>query len=346
MIHIKKLVLIILVFSFSAMNLLASGQNRAGTAAAPELRIPVGARYLAMGGAQISSVNGLESIYWNPSGLPYTDSDANAIFSYRSYIADMNVDYVALSGRMEGLGTIGLSFRSLNIGSIDVTTLGQPDGTGATMTPTFFVIGLTYAKRLTDRISVGVTFNIISENFDRASATGSSFDIGVQYRELFDVTGLSLGVVVKNLGGSMTYGGNALVKTADDPDAQRGPTFYNFDPSSADLPSEFSLGLSYTHHMSETNDLTVAFAFQNNNFSYDNYKIGGEYSYDNIFFLRAGYIYSPQSTADAPNIFENYTLGAGLNLKNLTDMNLSIDFSYVPVKYFSNNNVFSIRYGF
>ena len=144
----------------------------------------------------------------------------------------------------------------------------------------------------------------------------------------------------------MKFDGNALFKTANDPSSQRGPTFYKFDASSAPLPSEFSLGMSYLHKLDDKNDITAAFTFQNNNFTYDNYKIGFEYSYDHVFYLRAGYIYSPQSTSDVPDIFENYTIGGGLNLQKLADMNLSIDFAYVPVKYFSNNSVFSVRYGF
>ncbi len=345
MIHLKTLLLIILIFSFTTVELLASGHNRAGTSAAPELRIPVGARYLAMGGSQIASVEGLESIYWNPAGLDFSPSNANAIFSYRSYIAGMNVDFVAVSGRLGGLGTFGVAFRSLNIGTINITTMDQPDGTGGTMNPTYFVVGLTYSKRLTERISIGVNFNIISESFDRASAYGSSFDAGVQYRNLFNVPGLAIGIVIKNLGGSMKYGGNALFKTATDPNAQVGPTFYKFDASSAELPSEFSLGVSYLKKIDDQNQITVSTAFQNNNFTYDNYKLGFEYSFKNMFYLRGGYLFSPQATNDTPNIFENYTLGAGFNLKDVTGINLSIDYAFVPVKYFDNNNVFSVRYG-
>ena len=344
--RIKKLAIIFMILAFSAVELFASGHNRAGTSAAPELRIPIGARYLALGGSQISSVEGLESIYWNPAGLDFTKANANAIFSYRSYIADMNMDFIGVSGRLHGLGSVGLTFRSLNIGSIDVTTMDQPDGTGATFTPTFFIVGLSYSKKLTTRISVGTNLNVISESFDRAKATGISFDMGVQYRELFDVSGLSFGVVIKNLGSSMKYDGNGLFKTANDPDAQRGPTYYKIDAQSADMPSEFSIGLAYLKKFGNANNASFSFAFQNNNYTYDNYKLGLELSHDNWVFLRAGYLYSPQATSDAPNIFQNYTLGFGLNLKKVTHVNMTLDYAFIPVKYFKSNNVFSISFGF
>ena len=346
MVQIKRLIYLFLILSIFTVQAFASGQNRAGTSAAPELRIPVGARFLAMSGASIASVNGLESIYWNPAGVDVVNTSASALFSSRSYIADMTMNFIAVSGKIGGLGSIGLSFRNLNIGDINVTTLNQPDGTGAKFSPTNFVIGLTYSKQLTDRISVGVNFNLINESFDRANASGLGFDIGVQYRDLFSVKDLDLGVVVKNLGGSMTYGGNALFVNAEDPSSSRGPTWYKFDAASANLPSEISIGLSYKGQIDEKNSVYFATSFQNNNYTYDNYRVGFEYSYDDIFFVRAGYTFTPQSTNNTPYIFEDYTLGAGFNLKKLSNFDLSVDYAYVPAQYFSANNVFSIRVGF
>ncbi len=346
MFHLKRLLLILLILGFSVVETFGSGQNRAGTAGAPELRIPVGARYLAMSGSPIATVSGLEAIYWNPAGVDLSPTGANAMFSYRQYIADMSVNFAAVSGKLGDLGSIGLSFRSLNIGDIAVTTMDQPDGTGQIISPSYFVIGLTYSKRLTDRISIGTNFNVISENIDRASATGFSFDFGVQYANLFDVPGFAVGVVVKNLGPSMTFSGNGLYVRANDQNASRGPTFYQFDASSAELPSEIGIGLSYRKQFNEQNSVMVSGTFQNNNFTYDDYKIGLEYNFKELFYVRAGYLASFQSTDETPNIWQNYTLGVGVNTKEFSSIDLSVDYAYVPAKYFDANNVFSLRFGF
>ena len=345
MIYYKKLLFIFLVIACSAIDTFGSGQNRAGTSAAPELRIPVGSRYLAMGGADVAFVSGLESIYWNPAGIDITEADVNAMFSYRKYIADMNMDFAAISGRFGELGTVALSFRSLSIGEIDVTTLDQPDGTGQIINPNFFILGLTYGKRLSDRISIGINANIISESWPGVSASGFSFDAGVEYRNLFDVPDLSLGVVVKNLGPSMKYSGPQMWVLANDPTSGRGLTFYEVGAQSSELASEINLGLSYTRSINDMNKLSIAGSFVNNNYTYDDYKMGLEYSYNNTVYLRGGYVYSPQSTSETPNIFQNYTLGVGLNFQQFTNVDLSLDYSYVPVKYFDANNVFSIRMG-
>ena len=345
MIYLNRLLFTFLIFVFAAIDIFGGGQNRAGTSAAPELRIPVGSRYLSMGGADVALVSGLEAIYWNPAGVDVSENDANAIFSYRKYIADMNMSFVAVSGKFGELGTIGVSFRDLSIGDINVTTLEQPDGNGQIISPTYFVLGLTYSKQLSDRISIGTNFNIINESWTGVSATGFSFDAGVEYRDLFSVPNLSLGVVVKNLGASLKYSGTAMWTTATDPNSNRGLTFYEVGAQSSELPSEISLGVSYSRNIDEDNKFTIAGTFVNNNYTYDNYKGGLEYSYKNILFLRGGYLYSPQSNTLNPDIFQNYTVGAGINFEQFTSVNVSFDYAYVPVKYFDANNIFTIKMG-
>ena len=346
MFQMKRIVFILLLLSFSVFETFGGGQNRAGTSGAPELRIPVGARYLAMSGAPIANVTGLEAIYWNPAGLDFSPNSANAIFSYRSYIADMNINYVAANGRLGDFGSVGIAFRSLNIGDIKETTMDQPDGTGAIFSPTYFVLGLTYSKQLTDRIAIGANINLINETIDRVSASGFSFDFGVQYRDMLEVQGLDLGVVVKNLGSPIKFSGNALFVNVEDPNANRGPTYLAIDAATAELPSEIAIGLSYQRKFDEDNMVTVSGSFQNNNYTYDDYKIGAEYSYRNILFVRGGYLFSPQSTDNTPNIFQDYTLGLGLNFKQFSGIDLELDYAYVPVKYFDANHVFALSFGF
>lgn len=347
MTHLKKLLLVLLICAFGVADSFAGGNNRAGTSAAPELQIPVGTRYLAMAGSNVSSSEGLESIYWNPAGVAITQTGANAIFSYRSYIANMNMDFAAVSGNFGSVGTIALAFRDLNVGQIPVTTTTQPDGTGELFSPTYFIIGLTYSRALTDRVSVGATANLINESFTGVSSNGVSFDIGVQYRDLMDIQGLAIGVVVKNLGGAMTYDGSALWVQATASSADRSVTFYKVAAASAELPSEISLGISYTKKFDQDNTLSGAFAYTNNNYSYDEYKVGLEYSYKDMLFLRGGYLKAPQASPNTnPDIWAGPSFGIGLNFKQFIDMDISVDYAYTYVKYFSANNSVSVRVGF
>ena len=344
--QINRLLFVMLILVSWSIVSLGGGPQKAGTAAAAELRIPVAARYLAMGGSELAAVSGLEALYWNPAGLDFSPSNANAMFSHRQYIADMSINNVAVSGRFGDLGSLGLSFRYFNIGDIDITTMDSPDGTGQILTPNFFIVGLTYSNRLTDRVSIGVTFNLISENIGRTEASGFGIDAGVQYRDLMDVKGLSLGVAVKNLGGSLKYEGNASYVQAEQVGSDRGPTWYKVDGQSDPIPSEMSLGVSYLRELDEDNSISVAAAYTNNNYTFDDYKVGLEYSYKEMFYLRGGYLYSPQSSDDNPNIFSDFAFGAGLNFMEFTSINLTLDYAFVPVKYFDNNHVFTLGVAF
>src|ERR1041385_1810424 len=137
-----------------------------------------------MGGSTISTTSGIEALYWNPAGITKSASSANLMFSHMSYIADIGLDYGAVSASFEGIGTFGLSIKSLSIGEMLVTTNADPDGTGKTYSPQFFTLGATFAKQLSDRISVGITTNLVTERIDQVSSSGVAFNIGVIYDNL------------------------------------------------------------------------------------------------------------------------------------------------------------------
>ena len=169
--------------------------QRIGTSAASELLIPIGARDLAQGGATIAASEGLESIHWNPAGVARMSGQAEGMFSTMSYIADVQVSYGAVGAKFGEFGSLALSLKSLNFGDIPVTTAEDPNGlSGATYSPSFLTIGLTYSRQITDAASVGLTAKVISETIARVASTGLAFDLGVQYRGLLNLSGLQLGI--------------------------------------------------------------------------------------------------------------------------------------------------------
>ena len=341
----KNVLLTVLgVCTFVLGTTVAFAQQKAGLSAAPELTIPVGARYVATSGANISSVSGIDAITWNPAGLD-AGTGSSALFSYRQYIADINISYVALGTKIEGVGSIGLSLRSFNIGSIGVTTVDQPDGNGQVINPAFFTLGLTYSRQLSDRVGFGVNVNVVSESFGNVSASGIAFDAGVQYKDLIGVQGLALGVAVKNIGTSMQYGGSGLWVQANATNTDRGLSYYKVQAASFQMPSVIDLGIGYTKPIDEDNNVRVNVAYENNNYGIDGYRVGGEYSFQNSIFIRAGYLYSTDVSGTV-SIWQNYTLGAGVNLEKYAGVGLSVDYAYVPVKYFSANNLIDVRLEF
>lgn len=342
----KKVLYLLVLFACVTFVAYSGGQNRAGTSAASELLIPVGARYVAMGGSPVATATGLESIYWNPAGVDITEKSANAMFSYRKYIADINLNYFAVSGKF-GFGSIALSLRTLDFGDIPVTTVEEPDGTGELFSPTFFIGGLTYSKRLTDRIAVGVSLNFIHESWPRVSANGVALDFGVQYRDLFKVPGLSIGVVVKNIGFPMKYSGPGLWIQAVSPGTDRGLTFYKIEAAEFDLPSVIEIGFAYKLMIGERSGFNFAATFQNNNYAYDEYRVGIEYSFGDLLYLRGGYLLTPEATEEIPYPFQNFTAGVGLNFTNVGGLDISLDYAFIPpAKFFATNHVVAIKVGF
>jgi len=341
----KNVMLIVLgVCTFVLGTTVAFAQQKAGLSAAPELTIPIGARYVATSGANISSVSGIDAITWNPAGLD-AGSGSSALFSYRQYIADINISYVALATKIEGVGSFGLALRSFNIGSIGVTTEDQPDGNGQVISPSFFTFGVSYSRQLSDRVSFGANFNVVSESFGGVSASGVAFDAGVQYKDLIGVQGLALGVAVRNIGTSMQYGGSGLWVQASDPNSDRGLTNYKIEAASFQMPSVIDIGVGYTKPIDEDNNVKVNVAYENDNFGIDGYRVGGEYSFQNSIFIRAGYLYSTDVSGTV-SIWQNYTLGAGVDLQKYAGIGISVDYAYVPVKYFTANNLIDVRLQF
>ena len=134
---------------------------RNGTVAGSHLLVPQGARYLSGGGATATAV-GVEAIYWNPAGLARAESNIDVLMARRSFIADINISYVAAAMKLGSLGSLGLTARTFNIGEIATTTVFAPDGTGEKFTPTVFVLGVTFARLMSDRTSVGMGINFIN----------------------------------------------------------------------------------------------------------------------------------------------------------------------------------------
>jgi hypothetical protein len=337
--------LLIIVFALLlALDVYAGGGNRTGTGGAAQLLIPVGPRGIAMGESNVATSYGVESLFWNPAGVARMNSSTSVMFSHMSYIADIGVEYGAVSANFEGFGVLSLSVKSLSIGNILVTTTLDPDGLGgALFSPQMITAGVSYSRELTERIAIGVTANLVTETLDQASATGFAFNVGVIYQDLGDITGLSMGVVMKNIGPQMQYGGPGLLTLADVQDFSRPPQYYRIDAAKFELPSSFEIGVGYKTVLDDMNSIQLSGDFQNNNFSGDEYKVGAEYGYNNMFFARLGYQTAPN--VEKADYLYGLTAGAGLNV-NLGGIGIKIDYAYRDTQYFDGNHIFALTLGF
>lgn len=340
---IFRLLIIVFALLLALDAVYAGGGNRTGTGGAAQLLIPVGPRGIAMGEANIATSYGVEALFWNPAGASRLTGSTGVMFSHMSYIADIGVEYGAVSTNFEGFGVVSFSLKSLSIGDIDVTTTQDPDGTGETFSPQMLTAGLSYSRQLTERISVGLTANFISETIGDVSASGVAFNVGVIYDNLADLNGLSFGLVIKNVGPQMKFDGPGLYTSADVLGYNRPPGIYKIDAAPFDLPSTFEFGVGYKPVIDEINTLQFSGLFQHNNYSSDEYKAGAEYGYDNTFFARLGYQLSPDVASE--NYLYGLTAGAGVHT-HLEGIELKIDYAYRYAQYFSGNHIFALSLGF
>jgi len=346
----KKLVMIALVVCVALGVIIDSAvaQNkRTGTAAATELLIPVGGRDLALGGSSIATSSGVEAIYWNPAGLGRLTHSAEGMFSSMSYIADINVTYGAVGASFGDFGVVALSVKALDFGDIPLTTEDDPENnSGRFFSPTYVTVGLSYARALTDAISAGGSLKLVNEQIDRVSSSGVALDFGVQYRGLVGVSGLNLGVAVKNIGPQMKYDGSGLYRDALAGGGRRPEQKFKSDAASFELPSVVEIGLGYAGTMSENMTWNLTGSFTNNNLYLDEYRVGGEIGVmmnELRLFGRAGVGMVPQADDNA-DIFGS-TFGFGLGY--LTGgMDLSLDYAYRQVEFFDANQVISVKIGF
>jgi len=326
---------------------LAGGLDRMGTAGAQELRIPVGAASIAIGGSAVAIGNGIANIYYNPASLAAVDN-AEALISYSTYLADSKVNYGAVSTKVGSQGNVALSIKVLNIGDIIVTTEDAPEGTGEILNPTYSVFGLTYGRRMTDRVSLGVTANYINEKIAQTTATGFAADFGVQYDTGW--RGLRFGFAMKNIGPNMNFSGpdfeQRFTLPGDDPSAQ--PHVVRLEATGFELPSYLQLGVSYDVGIAEKQHATIYGTFQGNNFSTDEYRIGAEYLLGEHIALRGGYVgqLALNSSDRQSDYLYSFMYGAGLNFK-MGDRPLSFDWAGTHVgQFFDDNQQVSLRIAF
>ncbi|MBM4167961.1 MAG: PorV/PorQ family protein [Ignavibacteria bacterium] len=337
--------LLLCILMLAALGTLEAQSKRIGTATATELLIPIGARDLARGGSSIADSRGIEAVHWNPAGLGRMEHAAEGMFSSMTYIADIGVNFGGVAASFSGFGVVGFTVKSLDFGDIPLTTESDPEGTsGRLYSPAFVTIGLSYARSLTDAISAGGTVKIVSEQIDRASASGFALDFGVQYNKLAGINGLHLGVAVKNIGPQLQFDGPGLLRNARSSDGDRPEQKFKSEAGSFELPSVVEIGLAYDATLTDNLVGTVSGSFTNNNLYTDEYRVGGELGFDLgsvKLFGRAGLGMAPQVDT---NIF-GASFGAGI-FYAAPGINLTVDYAYRNVDFFDANSVISVKIGF
>jgi hypothetical protein len=313
----------ILLMIAVAAGLGAKEVTKTGTTAATFLKVDVGARAVGMGSAYVSVVDDATAMFWNPAGLARVRGN-EAVFSHAKWIADIGMSYAGVAVNLGNLGNIGVSGQFQTMDEMERTTILEPDGTGEMFDAGSFAVGLSYARNLTERFSIGMTAKYIRERIYHSTASGAAIDIGA----LFDtqLQGMKIGMSITNYGTKMQMGGRDMqIQTDPDPTVEGNnaniPGYLKTD--SFDLPLLFRVGLSIDLLKGAGNsNFILAVDAMHPNDDYESMNVGCEYIFNNMLSLRAGYksLFNEESE-------EGLGLGAGVHY-SLGGMRLMLDYAY------------------
>lgn len=263
--------------------------SKIGVSSGAFLTLPIGARTAGLGGGYVAVADDPNAVYSNPAGLTQMSGIGTA-YSYAKYYADITHNSGAFSLPISSDYRVGLQLQSFGTSDIPYTDMFHQEGYGATFSARNNVIGLSFAGQVTEQFSFGVTGKYVNLGFATVSANGVAFDLGTIYKP--GILGLRIGFAAQNLSTAFKYTGNGLLRngTIDPVTGNRRPDI-QLEATEASLPLIFRAGIS-TNLMegNANNALLVNVEFANASDKPENLSLGGEYVWNNLLALRAGYL--------------------------------------------------------
>ncbi len=303
----------------------------------------VDARATALGGAVMADMVGSStSLFYNPASMAGMPGNFHVGLGLLEFITDINYNIASIAYRPQGgnYGVVGLSIISVDYGEFLGTIRANNESgfvdTGA-FSPSALAVGIGYARSFTDRFAAGVHIKyalqdigsdfVTSQDFSSGQSLSTesydintvAFDFGVVYSTGF--RSLTLGFSARNFSQELTY------------------VRENFE-----LPLTFQFGISMnlmdlTSLDPNVHNLTLhADATRPRDFN-EHVKLGLEYSFQNIIFLRGGMAQIGVSDEE-----QGINLGAGLHYQ-LNNISFGADYTYTDFGIFGSVNRVSLQLG-
>jgi len=328
--------------------------TRVGTRGANFLLLPVGARGEAMAGAYTGLATGVTAMYWNPAGVASTDV-VSAGFTSTALYKDLDIKHTFMGVLIPALGgALGINYNRLDSGDIPRTDEANPDGGNPQFGSVFSwgstAVGLTFGRRLTDRLAVGVGAKTITEGMDGASASWWAVDVGTTFNT--GLYGLSLGAALTNIGSQARYSGPVLEQRVTADQAFQVDVPLTFTQSRIALPTAFRF--SVTSHLTGAPDALLStggphvvravLEFYDGTDTDLMTTLAGEYGYRDLIFLRAGKRFFNEARSDFRSSSFGFSWGGGIRLP-VFRRHLSFDYAYTMMGELDNVQTFSFEFG-
>lgn len=294
------------------------------------LSLSLDPRASAMAGAITAmDMEGSASMFYNPAGMANLQGVTDVAFMRTQFIADINYNAgsIAFSPGHGRYGVIGVSVAAVDYGAFegtirnDVGSGGDYIETGM-FSPTALVVGVGYARALSDRFAIGgnakyayqdlgssfvdrVDGDLVSKGYTKGTP---AFDFGVLYNTGF--RSLNFAMSVRNFSRELQY-----------------------EQESFELPLTFRIGVAMdlmdlTSMNSDMHSFRLAVDAERPRDFSEQLRIGGEYLFMNTLALRAGYVF--------PTDTEGYSLGVGLQ-HDVSGFGFSFNYAYTAYGEFFGN---------
>ncbi len=318
------LLVVMLAPAANAQLLPRLGGQRAGISALTFLKIDPSPRSAAMASANVAMMGDVYATNTNPAGLADVDKLSFAAAN-TFWVAGINHAFFSAVMPTKKSGVFGLSVTSLMTGAMERRTEFQPDGTGEFFTASNTAIGLSYSKRLTDFFSYGVTLKYVNESLAEYTAHTGVIDLGFLYRT--DFKDLSFAV------GLQSFGTNSKLSGDYQPDGLNSQPV-NLEAYPA--PTLFKIGVSMVPWKAEDKSLTAIVQLNHPNDNAENIRLGLEFEYRKLLYLRAGY---------KINVTDQVYPTAGIGIRSRIGKHpLIVDYGVDPTRYLGWIHRFGISF--
>jgi hypothetical protein len=304
--------------------------ERAGQSGWQFLKINGDARQAALGGAYTAISNGDASgVFGNPAALSDV-KNINVQVNALKWIADINHQSAALAVNFGDIGVFGVSVAMLGYGDIP-ETINAPSGTsgtsplvtGSMFTANDIAAGFSYARKITNNLSVGGNFRWMQQQIAELSMRNWSLDFGTMYYTGYK--SLRIAITARNFGPDSRFGGwSEQFQTESD---------------NVRMPLDFRAGMAmdFLNDDGGPHQLTVIVEGDHPNDGNEKFHLGASYAFDKTFFVRGGYKFNYD--------VQRFTFGAGVNYPFGETIG-SINYAYVDFGELTQVHMFSLGFSF
>jgi hypothetical protein len=288
-------------------------------------------------GDAVNSFSGYSgALTHNPAAMAEMPGLLSVNASVNDWIADIKyLSFSAIVSPLSGeYGVIGLSVQSVNYGDV-LGTMVWPNDQGyidtGVMDPSALAVGIGYAKVVSDRFAVGAQIRFSYQSLGSSVvpegnayvtkqnvASAVAFDFGTVFKT--GIKSLAFGMSIRNFSQDITY-----------------------EQESFQLPLLFTFGISanlfdFTKWNGSNQSFILSCDVAHPTSHPEQLKIGAEYQFMKVIFLRGGYI-----TGDSE---DGITYGVGISTSGLgiSSADVKVDYSYTPFGVFNNVQRFTVSF--